>query len=226
MRKLFRTVLFLLYLVLSVTLQAQVFQNIPLLTVTGEAAVKVLPDMAVLTLDIEKPVSNVGNNLSSAAFLFSDADIQVKLSASEDVEIRENAPIVRFRDGSQYFVKEYIITVKNMSRLQDLVIDLYRRNVTTITGISYRYSAMETLYAQARRQAVVNARGRAQIYSDAAGQDIGKAFQIKELVMETKNSFERLPMIQISDMLGEKYVLNPGYITVYCKTEVSYDLVK
>lgn len=201
-------------------------QTIPLLNVYGEASIKTAPDYAVLSVQVDRVLTPGEASAASASFLFNDADIQIKLAGSDDNEIRESIPYVQLQAQTQVFAKQFTITVKNISKLQDVVIDLARRNLGHITYISYRSSLMESIYAQARKQAMANARTRALAYADAAGQNVGKANTIREEALEVTSGFDDAYVSHENDTRGEKYVVNPGSLTVYCKVWVAYDLAK
>lgn len=227
MKRTFSKTLALLFISLVITTWAkgQILQAIPLLTVTGEATIKMTPDYAIIAVEAERVLSANDLSAASASFLFNDADIQVKMVSSEDNEVQASIPFTRLQNNSGILIKAFTITVNNIAKLQDVIIDLTRRNIGRISYVSYRCYGLDALYLQARRQAIMNAKSRATAYAEALAQTIGKANTVKEEVMDVYNWFESVTP-NGNDTRGEKYIVNPGYVTIYCKVSVGYDLVK
>lgn|GEM_PF-2233354 len=205
-------------------LKAQTLENIPLLTVTGEAAIKAVPDQAVIAVRIQRRVEIASLTTVSDAFLFSKEQTDIKFIGSDNNEILTTVIETSINDQSALFIREFIITVKDLRDLTKILMELLRHNFTNIYYISYRLSNLSQLKENAMKQAISNARSAAENYARELGQTIGTAHLVKEEPVQVNNWYVEKFRPDIHEMIGSNYIFNPGYITIPCRVTVSFNL--
>lgn len=220
-----RTLLVSFLCVSLLGLQAQVVENIPLLTVEGEAIVKAIPDQAIITVRVHKRIGVENLTLVSDAFLFSKEQTDIKFVGNNDTEVLTSVLEATVNEKEAVFVKEFIITIHNMNDLTKVLIELLRHGFTNIHSVRYRLSDVNRLKDKARTDAIANARASAMVYARELGQGIGKAHLVKEEETQITNWYIDKFRPDINELVGTTYRLNPGYITIPCKVIVSFDLL-
>jgi uncharacterized protein YggE len=201
-------------------------ENIPLLSINGEAYEKIIPDYAILSIRVSKNIS--GNTLNSLGenTLFRSEEIDMKFIDKDDVEIVY--PFVEL-DRSKVglsFIREFIVTVKDLSKLPNVILELHKRDLGTIYAISYRSSELEEAKNRARLEAVKNAQQMAARYATTIGQEVGKIHLITEEALNVHNWYtekNNYPKIDVRNSLESN---NPGYVTISALVKVSFDLKK
>jgi uncharacterized protein len=204
---------------------AQTFENIPLLTVTGEATVKAIPDQAVIVVRVQRRVEISSLTTVSDAFLFSKEQTDIKFIGNDDSEILTSVMEAHLNDKSALFIKEFIITVNNLQNLTKVLMELLRHDFTNIYYISYRLSNINVLKDAARKEAVKNAHTTAMLYAREFGQGLGKAHLITEQETPINNWYIEKQRPDLNELIGTTYRFNPGYITIPCKVTVSFNLL-
>jgi uncharacterized protein YggE len=214
-----------LVLTSSIILHAQVLQNIPLVTVTGEGVAKAVPDQAIISVRVQQRIDITNLSLGSEAFLFSKENTDIKFFGDDNHEIFSTIPEIDVKDNKNaaVFIKEFIITVRDISLLTKVITELIRRDFTNIYSITYRLSDVTSAKNSARLMAVANARAAAELYGKALGQSIGKAHMVEEEDAKIVNWYTekyRNP----GEVVNTVYNYNPGYISVPCRVTVSFEL--
>jgi uncharacterized protein YggE len=82
-------------------------------------------------------------------------------------------------------VNQVRLTVREVKRLGDLLDQAIALGANQINSIGFDIANAETLKDEARKQAMVNARRRAELYAAAAGVQLGQVLRISESVEET-----------------------------------------
>jgi uncharacterized protein YggE len=215
--------LFLILLsLLFLTAHAQLVENIPMVTTTGEATVKITPDFAIISVRI-KQTSNIANVIAATdAFLFSKQNTDIRFIDSENKEINVTRPEVLINNNSVTFIKEFIITIHNLDELPKTILDLLRHDFTDIYAISFRSSKLEEAKITARKMAIAHAQRSAAAYAEGIGQSIGKAHTIKEEDIMISNWYIDKYTPSLKELVNNEYYYNPGYITVPCKVTASF----
>jgi uncharacterized protein len=220
------SLLFLVITFLSaVSLTAQVLQNIPLLTVTGEGVTKAVPDQAIISVRVQQRIDITNLSLGSEAFLFSKENTDIKFFGEDNHEIFSTIPEIDVKDykNAAVFVKEFIITVRDISLLTKVIMELIRRDFTNIYSITYRLTDITTAKNSARLLAVANARAAAELYAKALGQTIGKAHLVEEEDTKIVNWYTE-KYRNANEIVSTTYNYNPGYISVPCKVTIGFEL--
>lgn len=219
-----RFILFLCLLMQSAAF-AQL-ENIPLITVYGEARVKVKPDYVILGIKIRKKINTNSSEGITALELFKTEDTKIRLFGFDQKNMTET--IIQPDSGS--YIKEVFITITDLSSLDKYLLELNKLGFKNFIYLDYRLKEYGTYKAQAKREAIASAKKKATLLAAEVGQTIGKAHRIEELNtedytwydMQNENSPEH-----ITFKLGaDGYVIEPGYLTLTSKMKVSFDLIK
>ncbi len=161
----------------------------PLVTVTGEAEVLVVPDEVILTLGVETWDKDL-----ATAKRQNDAIVARVLGLAEEMGIPSRYVQTdymniepRYSDGYTkrdfygYFVrKTIVITLKEITAFEDLLSQALDAGVTYVHGIEFRTTELRKHRDQARALAVRAAREKAAALAGELGQEIGKPYRITE----------------------------------------------
>lgn len=203
-------------------LWGQQLQNIPLITVTGESVVKVIPDYVILGLRIKKGLPGTENKPSFE--IFKDEDTKIRLFDFNETDMARS--IIQM-DSATYY-KEVFITINDIKKLDKYLLELYNLGYRDYVYMDYRTSNYKRYKLQAKKEAVNAARKKAQELVAELGQTLGKAHTIEELPGEDYNWYnlnDKANSGKIMYKLGaDNYLIEPGYITVTAKVKVSFDL--
>jgi uncharacterized protein len=170
----------------SLALSAQEIAQQPYISVSGEGIIKVMPDRVLIHTGIEntgkdaKEVKNLNDATIDKVIKFLKnfgiqsqdyQTTQVRLFRSYDSDKKRNV----FK-ASQTLK----ITLKDVSKYDELMIGLMDQGINQIQGIEFTSSEMEKHKAEARKQAVLQAKKKAEDYVSVLGQKVGKALLIDE----------------------------------------------
>lgn len=116
-------------------------------------------------------------------------------------------------------VNQVRLTVRDIKRLGELLDQAIVLGANQVHGISFDVAGAETLKDEARKQAMANAKRRAELYATAAGVSLGEVLSIAE---EMRGSARPLPMGRAA-MAGE-VPIEAGTLTLAVEVHVTYAL--
>ena len=215
---------FISILFLAIPTQAQILENIPLLTVTGEAVIKAMPNQAVISVRVQRRVDIANLSSVSDAFLFNKENTDIKFLGADNKEILSTITEVDINEKTSVFIKEFIVTVNNLPELTKVIMELLRHDFTGIYSVSYRLTNLPELKNNARKEAIANAKAAALLYARELGQSIGRAHLVKEEEVPLNNWYIEKYHPDVRELINTAYHFNPGYITIPCKVTVSFNL--
>lgn len=178
-----------LLLVLAVFLPTVKAEEPRLITVLGEAEVKVEPDEVVIAMSVETAHRDI-----MAAKQANDNRVRYILALAEQFQIQP-AQIQtgqlniepRYRDNYEkkefigYYVrKSIVIRLTDLSKFEDLLSSLLAAGVNYIEGIQFRRSDLEKYQEQAQKEAVRAAQAKAARLAKELGQTIGRPYRVEE----------------------------------------------
>jgi uncharacterized protein YggE len=161
-----------------------------LITVTGDAEVRVVPDQVILTLGVETwdknlDVAREQNDeiVSRVLALASEAGIDPEHVQTDYVSIEP-----RYRDGYYddrdfigFFVrKTVVITLRDISKFESLLASTLDAGVNYVQGIEFRTSELRKHRDEARALAVRAAQEKAIAMAKELGQEVGDPYMIRE----------------------------------------------
>ena len=197
-------------------------ENIPLITVEGEATLKVKPDYVVLALKVYRKIKPE----ESIRFLeiFKDEDTKIRIFAFDEKDIA----VSFVQPEASYYIKEVFITINTIEKLDKVLLELNKLGYTQFHFFEYRIKNLPDYKTKVRLKAITNAKAKANAMAESIGQKIGKAHTIKEIESDDYNWYNKNDRIQyLTEKLNtDDYLLFPGYISITSKVKISFDLIK
>lgn len=210
---------------------AQVQQNTPpQINVSGEGKIKVVPDEAVISLGVTNTGSDA-NSVKKANDAAIDAILKyLKGQKLDPKDIQtERVSLNRYETEKkkyQYTASQTIsINLRDLSKYDALIMGVMDAGANTINGVTFKTSKEEQYKSEARAKAVADARKKADDYSKALGQKLGKA------LMVTDNSQTYYPVLRaasyksaMADAESVRETLAPGEIDITANVNINYAL--
>lgn len=219
----------------------------PLITVSGQAEMRVPPDEVVFTLEVE----SVDNDVLSAKKKTDESVKQVfalardnKVNADDvqtsyiSVEPKYNTDDLEYGEERRavkrvflgYAVSKTIaIRLKDISRFDPLLSDVLKAGVTKVSNVEFRDSQIRKHRDQARAMAIRAAQEKANLLAREIGQTIGPAHSIIEGVASrypSQTMMQNSTSVISGDLsAGEsESAIAPGLISVTAQVTVSFIL--
>lgn len=212
-----RHLFYVIFLLCTHLTFAQV-ENIPLLTVYGEGIIKVMPDQAIISLEINKEVYNTPKASSPSLEIFKDEDTRIRLFDFDDNNIVEGI----IQPNGDTYKKEIFITVNDLNKLDRYLLELRKKGFRNINFIDYRIRDLNKFQNKALKQALANAAQKAKILQ----QPIGSIYTVEEIGQQTYNWYSpQLKNIVLNDEFDITNI-NPGHLTLISKIKIAYNLKK
>lgn len=208
-----------------------------LITVTGEAEVRVVPDEVVFDLTVQ----TIDKSLRQAKAQTDDRVRRlVELTrrfevAPKDVQtdyVRVE-PRYRGNDETRLFVgyavrKDLVFVLRDVTKAEALLSEVIESGITRVNGVNFRTSQLRRHRDEARVLAIRAAREKAVALAGELGQKVGKAYSIEEDVPTgrtmsqnvTSNAFT----IDGADSSGSPGTLALGQINVNARVTVRFEL--
>ena len=170
-------------------------------SVSASGSVAVEPDIAQISAGVVTEADSakdaIGRNSAVMSKLIDGLkaagiaakDIQTK---TLNVEPRYTQP----KDGRAATINGYRVlnqvrlTVRDVKRLGEILDQAIALGANQINSIAFDVSKMETLKDEARKQAMENARRRAELYAKAAGGELGPVLRIAEKLGDLQPVFD------------------------------------
>ena len=172
----------------------------PLITVSGQAEVRVLPDEVVFTLGVESVDKDIlaartrtdgrvkevlaiakRNDVKAEDVQTSYISIQPKYN-TDDLDYEQRRAIKREFLGYQVS-KTIAVILRDISRFDSLLSDVLKAGVTRLGNVEFRDSQIRKHRDQARAMAMKAAQEKARLLAGEIGQAIGPAYSITEGVV-------------------------------------------
>jgi len=160
-----------------------------LITVTGDADVKVVPDEVVLLLGVETwdkdlsvAKSQNDERVKKVLALVKDFGIESKHVQTDQISVEPRyEDSYTQRDFVGFFVrKSVVVTLKDISKFEDMLTGVLSAGATHIYGVQYRTTELRRYRDQARALAIKAAQEKAVAMATELGQKVGKPTSIHE----------------------------------------------
>lgn len=209
-----------------------------LITVTGEAVIRVQPDEIVFKIEVE----NVDKDLVAAKRV-NDEGVKKVLALARSYQIEPQniktdyiSVEPSYSDRTDHKPREFIgytvsktvvIRLRDLSRFESLLSDALQAGVHRVYGVEFHTTEIRKYRDQARSLAIKAAQEKAIALTREINQKIGKAYSIQE-----GGSTERgNPLANVTLSTGESYSSSEsdstfaiGQITVSARVTVSFEL--
>jgi len=225
--------IFILAFVASLTLQAQETQPLPQINVIGEGKIKVIPDQAFITVSVETKGNNAKDVKKQNDMVVEKVVQAIKRSnlPKEDVQTRR----ISLNPQYDYDKKKYNynatqsidILLKDLNVYDGLIESLVDAGINGISNVEFRSSKLEQHKSEARKEAMNDAKRKAQDYVSVLNQKVGKAYTISDntQVYFQPPMYQSMRMDKGVEAAGEpRETLAIGEILVTANVNVSFIL--
>lgn len=117
-------------------------------------------------------------------------------------------------------VNQVRIVVRDLKRLGEILDQSITLGANQMGGVAFEVSQAETLRDEARKNAMVNARRRAELYAAAAGASVGHVLSISETIQAPQPRF----MGGARAAMAEAVPVEPGSVDLTAQVHVTYAL--
>lgn len=161
------------------------------ITVNGEGSATAAPDMAVITIGVQSEALNAADALRQNSANMTATINKLKELGVEARDIQTSGLSVNPRydyekNRSQPEIIGFVASNNVTVRLRDLenagaVIDqAVQSGANSLGGVSFAFSEPKPLQEEARRDAVADAKAKAELLTDAAGVRLGRLITIQD----------------------------------------------
>jgi uncharacterized protein YggE len=159
------------------------------ITVTGDADVRVVPDEVIITLGVETWNEDLSaakaqndERVSQVLALARNYGIQPQYIQTDHISIEPRyQDDYEKRDFIGFFVrKTIVITLKDISKFDDLLTDVLQHGVNYVHGVQFRTTQLRKYRDEARSLAIQAAQEKAVAMAGALGQQVGGPQSIYE----------------------------------------------
>lgn len=202
-------------------------ENIPLVSVTGEGIVKVVPDGVIIRAGVVHTGSSAEEVKSKNEEVMNDIFkfLESKGIPSENIQTE----YLRLNKQYNYDTKEYYysasqsisVELKSLNTYEEIMSGLMETGLNRIDGIEFQTSKKEELEAQARKEAMLDARDKATQLASAVGLTIGNAFSIHEMNLDPVQPVFRMVEMKAMDS-GAEQTIAPGQMKIKVRVNVSF----
>ncbi|MCM3872176.1 MAG: SIMPL domain-containing protein [Pyrinomonadaceae bacterium] len=176
----------------TINVLAQSTPDRPLVTVSGQAEIMVVPDEAVFNLQVltlDKDLANGQKRndevVKKVLALTRSYQIPPELVQTDYISLDERYSDEEATRKPSVFLgysvsKEMAIVLRDVAKTERLLADIFTSGVTRIKSVVFRTTQSRKLKDQARAMAIKAAQEKASALAREIGQTIGKAYSISE----------------------------------------------
>jgi uncharacterized protein YggE len=209
----------------------------PLITVTGEAEVKVAPDEVVfdvtvqtLNRDLRVAKSQTDDRLRKVLDLTRKYQVETRDVQTDYIRLE---PRYRGNDDTRTFLgysvrKDVVFTLRDVTKAEGLLSEIMESGVSRINSIRFQTSQLRKYRDQARAMAIKAAREKAIALTTEIGQTIGSAYSIEEEAPPRPNPYANITQ-NTSGFIGDtsdqtEGTLALGVIAINARVTVKFEL--
>jgi uncharacterized protein YggE len=202
----------------------------PRITVTGEASISVEPDVAQLRAGVvidaktareaAEANSRTMNAVMAAVRALGIAERDVQTSRYLIQPLYEGGRPQRDRISGFQATNSVTLKIRQIDKLGEIIDRLAAAGANSMGGVEFLVSDPSKPLDEARKQAIADARRRAELYASAAGVALGGVFSITEQSVGV--SFPPMPMGRAA--AAPETPIAPGERTLRLAVTVTFDL--
>ncbi len=203
------------------------------ISVSGTGQASGAPDLALLDLGVSTEGKTVKEARDAAATAMNAVNSAVKGDgvAEKDVQTQQFSiePEYQYPDGKQELIGFRVtniveVKVRNLDSTGQIIDDAAKAggDVVQVQGLTFTIENPETLRAQARQEAVADARARAEGLAELAGVKLGKPISVSETTGTPPTAFRNaMPGAAGAEMATP---IQPGELEVSVTVDILYAL--
>ena len=176
----------ILFTLVATSMNAQENKLVPQISVSGEGKVKVAPDQVVINLGVQ----NTGKDAAEVKKMNDETvDKVVKYIKKFGIPTSDfQTTNVNLYKSYDYEKKKHnfqasqsiTITLKDIKKYDELMMGLVDTGINNINGVEFKSSKMEEHKVTARKQAILDAKKKAEDFVSVLNQKVGKAILITD----------------------------------------------
>lgn len=159
--------------------------------VTGSGEASVAPDLAVITLGVTVQAPTAGEAMRQNATRQRAVIVTLNRNgvAARDIQTSNLSlnPVQNYPEGQPPVITGYnagnmvTVRIRDLPQLGPILDALVGAGANEIQGVTFSREDADEVEAEARRNAVANARDRAEVIAEAAGQRLGRLISLSDL---------------------------------------------
>lgn len=207
-------------------------QPVPQINVSGEGKIKVTPDIGVISIGVENQGKDAAEVKKANDIVIDKLLKYIKANGIPSTDFQTSN--VSLYKNYDYEKKKYnynanqtvTITLKDLKKYDAFMMEVMDTGVTTIHGVEFKSSKMETYEAEARKKAMLNAKQKALDYVSVLNQKVGKAI----LITDNSQTYYPQPMFkgamraEAMDANTPRETLAVGEIEIVSNVQVAFVL--
>lgn len=227
-----------LAMVLALSVPALAEEMRPTISVTGEGRVEARPDMATISLGVTTEGDTAKAALEANNSALAAVIERLKAAGTEDRDIQTSGLSLSPRydynatdSSGQNRITGYIaanvvtVRVRNLDSLGTTLDSAVSDGANTLNGLAFGLQEPEPATDEARKEAVADARHKAELYAGAAGVKLGRVLSISE------QGGYALPMPMMAEAAGFKDArasvpVEAGEVGVTATVSILYELAE
>ena len=221
----------ILFTLVATSMNAQENKLVPQISVSGEGKVKVAPDQVVINLGVQ----NTGKDAAEVKRMNDETvDKVVKYIKKFGIPTSDfQTTNVNLYKSYDYETKKHnfqasqsiTITLKDIKKYDELMMGLVDTGINNINGVEFKSSKMEEHKVTARKQAILDAKKKAEDFVSVLNQKVGKAI----LITDNSQPMYQPPMYRNVMMKAEamdapQETLAIGEIEIMTNVNVTFQL--
>jgi uncharacterized protein YggE len=209
----------------------QEVKQVPLVSVTGEAKVKLVPDQALISVTVETK-----GNIAKDVKMENDKQMEAALNmikkmklASADYRTQRVSlnPIFDYeKKKTTYNANQSIeILLRDLSKYDELMEGIVDQGINRIDNVTFQSSKVSEYQSEARKMAIKDAKLKAEDYVSVLGQKVGRAMTITDNSQNypPQPVYARMKTMAM-DESATRETLAEGEITITANVSVSFIL--
>lgn len=223
----------ILIMAFTTLLEAQEIKQVPMINVSGEGKIKVVPDQALISISLETKGTNATevkkeNDIKMDAVLkyIKKANIAKEDFQTQRVSLNPNYDYEKKKYN--YLATQSIkILLKDLSKYDALVDGLVDIGINRIDNVEFKSSKFDALQSDARKLAIKDAKAKAEDFVSVLGQKVGKAISISDNSQNYTPQpirYEMKAMAMANDAAEPRETLATGELEIIVNVSVSFIL--
>lgn len=211
---------------------SQEIKPIPLINVSGEGKIKVVPDQATILATVETKGNNAKdvkkqNDIQMEAVLKLVKSMNLAPSDYKTKRVSLNPQYDYEKKKHSYNATQTIeILLRDLSKYDELMDGLVDEGINRIDNVTFQSSKMAEYQSEARKLAIKEAKMKAEDYVSVLKQKVGPAFTITDnsQTYYPRPMFAAMKTMESSDMSAPRETLAAGEINITANVTVSFIL--
>ncbi len=206
------------------------------INVNGSGMASAAPDIVDVRLGVETIDSDAGEAIAASTERMNAvlAAIEALGVEAKDIQtVNYNMWVEQVRDPEgmptdtlrYHVVNELSVRLRDISKTGQLLEDALEAGANTVQGIAFGIEDTEALMQEAREEAIVNARAKAEALAEGLGVSVGKVHQ----VMEFSSTSQPAPMARMAyegTGGGGEVPVSGGTLNVQVEVQVVFDIAQ